>query len=272
MAQMRPIVATALMMALLGCSEGANESTAAGGTPPPQSNQKFAGVPACNATVVEMVNYKKIYLGGGRAVFENGPSNVEKDSGCSAESIGFQRYLMDDGSWVEPSQLNALQKSGISKSSTLVDIVVLRVMDRKQRGQNESLSGIGISESFKGVAFTKWTASEERIRRHNLEQPDRPIGNSPQWSVDGSNDDQTGRPVNISCTPGAESDQQGDKNYLSAGRMGRKSVCEMWFAIDIGKASRVSVKIGMAGEASMAKVAIANVRKELIAELTEVTQ
>lgn len=233
------------------------------------ASSNVRGLPRCPGVNLSIVGYRYIEFSGANIKFRNDDfSGAQMGLACAGPSVSFGRKLMSDGAWALQSDLSKAN----AKVVAAAHVVIVAIHDRSFVTDPVYLSEIGSSESFDGIAFTKWTASPAKVSQFKRENPKRRVRSGPEWTVNGAVDDERNRPVNISCSPGETAEEQGDNLYMNLGRFGTSStgLCQTWFGVDVGKDSRVIAKVAISGQVFVAAAMISHVKRDLRKMIEEV--
>jgi hypothetical protein len=229
-------------------------------------------LPICGQVMAQAINYLEVWFVDAQAFVVNDKDKGQRLHGaCRNHSYGFNRYLMQDGAWVnEEVMLKMVSNSG-DQIVELAHVSVLTVTDRSHRYAYTNVSAIGQSSSKSNGHFSKWFASNEQIKAFNERNPANPIFEKSAWSINETTDDVTKGPASINCTAASSSE---DVDYLlynatadghgSSNTSATKRNCNINFSVDFGKTQRAIVKIQFGGQLGHAKLAVENTRKEII--------
>lgn len=277
------LIATLLVLSahLSGCGRQASPDDKTASAAIENRLQAASGqsaLPSCPGTDVSILDYQYVRMYGANVRFKNEEAtDGSKDRVCGAQSVAFSRKLLSGGRWLRERERVQDQNGNDEESIATAHVVILAVRDRSFVGKSANVSEIGAAQSFDGVAFSKWSASSEKVAQFNHDHPDRKVGPGPEWTINGTVDDRRNLPVSISCSPGNVGERQGDSLYINAGRTSESGVrfsayCQAWFGVNVGAASRAIVKVDMGGQVHTAAAVIANVKRELQSKIEEIKQ
>lgn len=272
------VAALIICMSTYGCQREASTASNEDATlnnKSEESSPDGGALPPCPGVDASILNYRFVKISESEIWFQNkDASSNSMKAACKGQSVGFGRYLMSDGTWLNQRDRLSSEMGGKSKIVAAANVVVMAVKDRSFKDGGARLSETGVIKSFEGVAFSRWNASAQQMAEFNLQHENRKIGVESEWSVNNTNDDSNGRPIHISCSPGDSSERKGDDLYLNAGRTASDAssmtaFCQTWFGVNVGTNSRAIVKVDIGGQVHKAAVVIENVRRELQAQARE---
>lgn len=235
-----------------------------------------SALPSCPGTDVSAINFQYVKIEGANVRFRNDEAaDGSKGQTCRGQGVAFSRKLLSDGRWMRERDRVQDENGKDENAIAVAHIVILTVRDRSFVGNSAHISEIGASQSFEGVVLSKWSASPEKVAQFNREHPDRRMGSGPEWTINGTVDERRNHPIGISCSPGNESERQGDRLYMNAGRASEAvgkftAYCQAWFGVNVGGASRAIVKVDMGGRMYTAAAVIANVKRDLQSKIEEI--
>ncbi|WP_343630654.1 hypothetical protein [Roseateles sp.] len=225
--------------------------------------------PQCSSINARTIPFRSVRIENSHFIFLNDEGEGVLRDACIGNSVSFNRYLMQDMAWLSESQRRMAEQRLAGGVRVAAHILIYGIEGRDMQKTGLPLSFIGEPRTFPGAVFTRWEASAWKVSEFNKVPEMRSIDSSARWSINGTMDDRTKKPIAISCVQPATSHLQEDQVYLAAARQpddtAGKSTgnCSFWFGVDVPGDGRVLVKVALGGQTHLAAEVVKRVREEI---------